>query len=78
MMNRQMVQQIFGAVQNGANPQMVVMQLAQNNPVFKNAMNMANGRTPAQIYDMAFQMAQRRGVDINQLAQQLGIELPRY
>ena len=76
-MNRQMVQQIFGAVQNGANPQTVIMQLAQGNPTFRNAMNMANGKTPDQIYSMAFQMAQQRGVDINQLAQQLGIQLPR-
>ena len=76
-MNRQMVQQIFGAVQNGANPQTVIMQLAQGNPAFRNAMNMANGKTPDQIYSMTFQMAQQRGVDINQLAQQLGIQLPR-
>lgn len=71
MMNN--IQQIFQAVQNGANPNMIAMQLAQNNPVFKHALHMANGRTPDQIRDMAAQMAQQRGIDINQLAQQLGI-----
>lgn len=67
------VQQIFQAVQNGANPNMIVMQLAQNNPVFQQALQMANGRTPDQIRDMAARMAQQRGIDINQVAQQLGI-----
>ena len=71
------VQQIFQAVQNGANPNVIAMQLAQQNPVFRNALNMANGRTPEQIYDMAQQMAQQRGLDINQIAQQLGIPLPK-
>ena len=71
------VQQIFQAVQGGANPNVIAMQLAQQNPVFRNALNMANGRTPEQIYDMAAQMAQQRGLDINQIAQQLVIPLPK-
>lgn len=75
-MNNQMVQQLFGAVQNGADPQMLVMQLAQNNPLFRNAMSMANGRTPTQIYEMASQMARQRGVDINQIASSMGIPIP--
>jgi uncharacterized protein YidB (DUF937 family) len=53
------------------------MQLAQKNPVFRNALNMANGRTPEQIIGMAQQMAQQRGVDLNQVAQQLGMQLPK-
>ena len=51
-MNSQMVRQIFQAVQGGADPNQLVMQLAQNNPLFRNAMQMANGRTPEQIYGM--------------------------
>ena len=76
-MNSQMVRQIFRAVQGGADPNQLVMQLAQNNPLFRNAMQMANGRTPEQIYGMAIQMAQQRGVDLNQLANNLGIPLPK-
>lgn len=76
-MNSQMVRQIFQAVQGGADPNQLVMQLAQNNPLFRNAMQMANGRTPEQIYGMAAQMAQQRGVDLNQLANNLGIPLPK-
>lgn len=71
------VQQIFQALQNGANPNVLAAQLAQNNPVFRQALQMTNGRTPEQIYGMAAQMAQQRGMDINQIAQQLGIPLPK-
>ncbi len=74
---RNNVQQIFQAVQNGANPNVIAMQIAQQNPVFRNALNMANGRTPEQILGMAQQMAQQRGVDLNQVAQQLGMQLPK-
>ena len=75
MMNN--IRQIFQAVQGGANPNAIAMQLAQQHPVFRNALNMTNGKTPDQIYDMAAQMAQQRGLDINQIAQQLGIPLPK-
>ena len=74
---RNNVQQIFQAVQGGANPNVIAMQLAQQNPVFRSALNMANGRTPEQILGMAQQMAQQRGVDLNQVAQQLGMQLPK-
>ncbi len=65
--------QIMQAVQNGANPNQIVMQLAQNNPTFQRALQMANGKTPDQIRDMAVNMARQRGLDINQIAQQMGI-----
>lgn len=65
--------QLFQAVQNGVNPHMIAMQLAQNNPVFKQALQMANGKTPEQIRDMAANMARQRGMDINQIARQMGI-----
>lgn len=74
---RNNVQQIFQALQGGANPNVIAMQLAQKNPVFRNALNMANGRTPEQIIGMAQQMARQRGVDLNQVAQQLGMQLPK-
>ena len=65
--------QIMQAVQNGANPNQIVMQLAQNNPTFQRALQMANGKTPDQFRDMAVNMARQRGLDINQIAQQMGI-----
>ena len=69
--------QSIQAVQKGGNPNQLIMQAAQQHPAVKQAMQMVNGKTPEQVRDMAYQMAQQRGVDLNQLAQQLGIRLPK-
>ena len=69
--------QILQAVRDGANPNQIAMQLAQNNPAVRQAMQMMSGKTPDQVRDMAQQMARQRGIDLNQLAQQLGIRLPQ-
>lgn len=74
MMNNpmQMIQQL----QRSANPQQMLMQMAQQNPSIQRAMQIANGRTPQQLLDMANHMAQRSGQNLAQLAQQIGVRLP--
>lgn len=69
--------QILQAVQNGANPNQIIVQLAQQNPAFRQAVQAVNGKSPDQIRDMAYQMAKQRGVDMAQFAQQMGIPLPK-
>lgn len=74
MMNPlQMVQMLRGA----QNPMQTMMQLSQQNPQLNQIMQMTNGKTPAQMEQMVRQAAQQRGVDLNQLAQQLGVKLPK-
>lgn len=68
----QVIQQIRGS----RNPQQMMMQMAQNNPNLGQAMQMVNGKTPDQMRQMAMNMAQERGVDLNALAAQMGIKLP--
>lgn len=67
--------QVIQALQQGANPNQLMMQLAQNNPAVRQAMQMVNGKTPDQIRDMAQQIARQRGIDLSQLTRQLGIKL---
>ena len=69
--------QILQAVQNGANPNQIISNLIQQNPAFRQAMQAVNGKTPDQIRDMAYQIAQQRGVDLAQFARQMGIPLPK-
>ena len=64
-------------IQRGGNPQQLVMQAAQNNLILRQAMQAVNGRTPEQVRDMAYQMARKQGVDLDKLAKQLGIKLPK-
>jgi uncharacterized protein YidB (DUF937 family) len=63
-------------LQNGANPNQLAHQLIQRNPAFRQAAQFMNGKTPQQIQKDVQQMAAQRGVDLNQLAKQLGIRLP--
>lgn len=69
--------QLIQMIQRGGNPQQLVMQAAQNNPILRQAMQAVNGRTPEQVRDMAYKMARQQGIDLNQLARQLGIRLPK-
>ena len=69
--------QIIQAVQRGANPNRIMMQLIQNDPAIQQAAQLVNGKTPQQIQSMVRQRAQQMGVDLDQLARQWGIQLPK-
>ena len=74
MINRmQLVQMVNG----GGNPMQMLMQAAPQNPLVGQVLQMTNGKTPGQMRDMAQRIAQQRGVDLDQFAQQMGIKLPR-
>jgi hypothetical protein len=55
----------------------MLMGMAQSNPALGQALQMVNGKTPAEMERMAYDMAKQRGVDLNQLAKQMGIKLPK-
>ena len=69
--------QLIQMLQNGVNPNVIANQLIQRFPAFQKAAQFMNGKTPQQIQNEAQQMAQQRGVDLNQLSKQLGIRLPK-
>lgn len=75
MMNNPL--QLLRMIQRGGNPQQLIMQAAQQHPAVQQAMQFMNGKTPQQIQQEVQQMARQRGVDLNQLARQLGIQLPK-
>ncbi len=67
--------QLLGMMRSG-NPAVVMMQAAKQNPVLAQAMQMVNGKTPAEMRELAQNLAHQHGIDINQVAHQLGIKLP--
>lgn len=69
--------QLVQMIQGSGNPMQMLMGVAQNNPALGQALQMVNGKTPAEMERMAYDMAKQRGVDLNQLARQMGIRLPR-
>lgn len=72
MMNPRQIVQSFA---NSANPMQMLSGLAQRNPIAHQAMQMMNGKTPAQMEQAVRQLAQQRGIDLDQLAAQAGVNL---
>lgn len=68
--------QLISMMQHSGNPMGMLMQMSQQNPLMGQAMQALNGKTPGQMEQYVRQMAQQRGVDINQLARQMGIRMP--
>lgn len=76
MMNNPM-QMIVQMVQGTGNPMQAIMSMSRQNPQMQQAMQMLNGQTPAQMEQTVRQIAQQRGVDLNQIMRQMGIRTHR-
>lgn len=61
------------AMQRGGNPLALIQQMAQQNPQAAQAVRMMQGKSPQQLQQMAQNMARERGVDLNQMLRDLGI-----
>lgn len=68
--------QMVGMIRNGKNPQQFLMQMAQNNPQVRQVMQMMQGKTPAELRQMADNIAAERGTTVEDVARQLGIMIP--
>lgn len=61
------------AMNNGGNPMQLIQQMAEQNPQIAQAFQMMQGKSPQQLQQMAQNMARERGVDLNQMLRQMGI-----
>ena len=67
---RQMVQMVM----NGGNPMTMLQQMGD--PRAMQALNMLQGKSPAQLQQMAMNMARERGTTVEDVARSLGIQIP--
>lgn len=65
--------QIFNAYKQGGSPIQMMQQMAGSSPQISQALQIINGKNPQQLQQIAMNMARERGIDINQLAQGLGL-----
>lgn len=66
--------QIINMAKNGkGNPMQLIQQMASQNPQMQQAMNMVSGHNQSEINEMISKTAKERGVDLKQLADQLGV-----
>ena len=61
------------AVNSGQNPMALAQQMARQNPQIAQAVQLMQGKSPQQLQMMAQNMAKERGIDINEMIRQLGI-----
>ena len=67
------IMMLVQAMNSGGNPMALLQQMAPQHPQAFQALQMMQGKNPQQLEQMAKGMAQERGIDINQMIRQLGI-----
>lgn len=68
-----MLSVLVNAVNSRQNPLGVLQQMAGGNPQAAQAFNMIRGKSAAELRQMAENMAKERGVSVNDVLRQLGI-----
>ena len=73
MMQNNPIMQLVGALKNGGNPQQMLQQMMGQNPQFKQIVDSVQNKSPQQMGEYVRNAAQQKGVDLKQLADQLGM-----
>lgn len=60
-------------VQSGGNPTAMISRMAQQNPQIAQSMQMLSGRRPKELQQIAMNLAQQKGLDLNAVIRSLGI-----
>ena len=68
---------ILRRLQGGMTPDAVLGQMARTDPRAAQALGMLRGKNADQLRHMAQNMARERGTSVEQIAQSLGIKLPK-
>ena len=64
---------LLNIARSGQNPMGYLQQMAKQNPQLGQAMQMIQGKSPAELQQMAQNMARERGIDLNDFLRQMGI-----
>ena len=69
--------QMLSVLQKAQNPMALLNQLAGQNPQLKRVMDVMRGKSPQELEQYVRNTAQTQGVDLNELAQKMGLQLPQ-
>ena len=70
------IAQMAKLLQSGKNPYAILDAMVQSNPQVSQIRKMMEGKSPAQLEQMARNMAKERGTTIEDVARSLGISIP--
>ena len=68
---------IMRHLQGGMTPDAVLGQLSRNDPRAAQALQLLQGKNSQQLRQMAENMARERGTSVEQIAQALGLKMPK-
>ena len=68
---------MLNMLQKVRNAKAILSQLSVNNPQLKRVMEVLDGKSPQEIKAYVQNVAQTQGVDLTQLAQRMGLQLPQ-
>lgn len=68
--------QMLDAMRRGQSPRQVLMGMARSNPQMGQIMQLMQNRSPEQLRQIASNMAAERGTTVENVARQLGIQIP--
>lgn len=71
------VMRLIGMARQGANPRQMVRQMAMQDPRAAQVDKILGGKTQEQQRTIVENMAKERGIDLGQMAQSLGLKLPK-
>lgn len=64
-------------LQKAQNPKAILNQLSVNNPQLKRVIEVLDGKSPQEIKAYVQNVAKTQGVDLNIMAQRMGLQLPQ-
>lgn len=67
---------LLSMLQRGGNPNALLMQMARQNPQVSQVMNLLGGKTPEQQRAIAENIARERGINLEDMMRQMGIQFP--
>lgn len=67
------IMMLLNIARSGGNPMAAMQQMANNNPQMRQAMQMMQGKSQAELQQMAQNIAKERGIDLNDFLRQMGI-----
>lgn len=62
---------------SGGNPDAIMRQIVSQNPVLSPALQLCQGKSPAQLESTFYNLCRSKGIDPQSIASQYGISLPQ-
>lgn len=76
-LNNNPVLQLMSMVRQGGSPQALIRQMAQRDPRAQQVNQILGGKSADQQRIIVQNMARERGINLDELAQSLGVQLPK-